>query len=320
MNAEQYELTIGLPVYNGERFLIQAIESIMNQSYQDFNVIISDNGSTDGTQNICENFEQMDKRISYHRYNNNKGAAWNFNNVFRLSNSNYFKWAAADDYCSPDLFEKCINELKSDDSISLAFGKIINVNENGDESFEMQYSELIHHDDPVKRFNYMINLNPSCMAVFGIFRSSLLQRSALIGNYPSSDKNLIAQISLAGKLHEIPDSFFYRRVHFDKSCSVYPSEYSRSEWFDPVLDGKVVFPGWRLLQEYTKTVGEFGQNFNTRIFGYLYIGKWAVLNFTYLLKNVLVYILHLLFKPGFYEAKNKTLSVKEILVNRFKKK
>ncbi|MFC1550805.1 glycosyltransferase family 2 protein, partial [Candidatus Neomarinimicrobiota bacterium] len=247
MSATKQTLTIGLPVYNGEQYLTQALDSIINQSYQKFKLIISDNASTDKTEEICRHYTEKDERIEYHRNPVNKGAAWNFNHVFYLSDSKYFKWAAADDVCSSDLFAKCISVLQNEPSVALAFGSIKHIDETGTEFRQWSYPPLISANSPAKRFGYMLNSNHSCMAVFGVYRSSILKNTALLGNYASSDENLLAQICLSGKMFEIKDSFFYRRFHNDTSCSVYPSEYSRAEWFDPENDGRVVFPGWRLL-------------------------------------------------------------------------
>jgi glycosyltransferase involved in cell wall biosynthesis len=305
-------------VYNGERYLAQTLDSIIDQTYHNFKLIISDNASTDRTEEICRQYAEKDERIEYNRNPVNKGAAWNFNRVFQLSDSEYFKWVAADDICSLDLLMKCLSVLQSDPSIVLAFGSIKHIDQNGIEFRKWSYPSLISADSPAKRFSYMINSNHSCMAVFGVFRSSVMKNTSLLGNYSSSDENLLAQICLSGKMFEIPDSYFYRRFHNDASCSMYPSEYSRSEWFDPENDGKVVFPGWRLLLEYIRTVRKFSLKPWERVICYFQVIKWIFLNLPYLLKNVIVYTLHLLFKPGFYEAKNRSLTVKTILLNHFK--
>ena len=108
------QLSIGLPIYNGEEFLKEAIESLINQTFEDFEIVISDNASTDQTQQICRYYADLDPRIRYYRCKQNLGAAWNYNRVFELSYGEYFKWAAHDDFCGPAFFERCVDALDRD--------------------------------------------------------------------------------------------------------------------------------------------------------------------------------------------------------------
>ena len=100
------KMVIGMPVYNASKFIHNAITSLLNQSYKNFILIISDNGSTDNTKSICENFREKDKRIRYIRHDKNRGFAWNFNFVLNQTSSEYFMWAAADDIWHPEFVEK----------------------------------------------------------------------------------------------------------------------------------------------------------------------------------------------------------------------
>ena len=113
------KLSIGMPIYNGDEFLKEAIESLLNQTFEDFEIIISDNASTDQTQQICRYYADLDPRIRYYRCKENLGAAWNYNRVFELSYGEYFKWAAHDDYCAPSFFERCVEALDRDRNIIL---------------------------------------------------------------------------------------------------------------------------------------------------------------------------------------------------------
>ena len=110
----QPRVSIGLPVYNGDRYLEDAIRSILAQSYTDFELIISDNGSADRTREICEGYARQDARIRYTRSPRNRGAAWNFRRVFELARGELFKWAAHDDILAPDFLGSCIAELDAD--------------------------------------------------------------------------------------------------------------------------------------------------------------------------------------------------------------
>ena len=104
-------VSIGLPVYNGARYLHCALESLLAQSFDDFELVISDNASTDSTAEICKKFASADSRIRYYRQSENLGAAGNFNQAFKLSRAEYFTWAASDDVRHRTYLEKCVNLL-----------------------------------------------------------------------------------------------------------------------------------------------------------------------------------------------------------------
>ncbi len=112
-------LSVGMPVYNGQNYLAFTIEAILSQSFTDFELIISDNGSTDETEAICRAYAAQDARIRYERVEENLGAAYNFNRVFELARGRYFKWAAHDDYFTADYFERCIQVLEQNPAVVL---------------------------------------------------------------------------------------------------------------------------------------------------------------------------------------------------------
>src|ERR1051325_8805772 len=129
--ADNPPVTIGLPVYNSERFIAQSLDSLLAQTYGDFRIIISDNASTDGTPDLCNDYARRDKRVFYSRNAVNIGASPNFNRVFALSESPYFKWATADDYWAPSMLEKCVRILESAPTIALCYPKTTLVDAEG---------------------------------------------------------------------------------------------------------------------------------------------------------------------------------------------
>lgn len=106
------KITIGLPVYNGAKFIHNAIRSLLEQSYTNFELIISDNASTDQTESICQNFVRVDKRIKYIRQETNRGIVWNFNYVLLQADTEYFMWAAADDVWHPEFIQRNLGFLE----------------------------------------------------------------------------------------------------------------------------------------------------------------------------------------------------------------
>jgi len=113
-------LTIGLPVYNGERYIGEAIDALLAQTYQDFELIISDNASTDGTADICQRYVEKDARVRYVRQPVNIGLAPNHNVVVDLARGELFKWASNDDLYAPELVERCVAALDEHPDVVLA--------------------------------------------------------------------------------------------------------------------------------------------------------------------------------------------------------
>src|SRR6267154_5510945 len=124
-------LSIGLFVYNGERFLEEVLQSILSQTFTDFELIISDNASTDRTGEIAEAYAKRDDRIRYYRSEKNMGAGWNIRRVYELASGKYFKQAAVDDLLEPDFLRRCVEILESDPDCVVAYAGTKEVDENG---------------------------------------------------------------------------------------------------------------------------------------------------------------------------------------------
>jgi glycosyltransferase involved in cell wall biosynthesis len=247
-------LSIGMPIYNGEQFLGEALDSIINQTFTDFELIISDNASIDKTQEICRHYQNKDKRIRYYRNEVNRGAAWNYNRVFNLASSVYFKWAAHDDMLAPEFLEKCVEVLYQAPDVVLAYPGSILCEEDGEIKGTYFDGLDLRDEAPHIRFNKFLARPGLCHAVFGVMRSDVLSKTSLIGHYPRSDRNLLGELSLAGQIAEIPEKLFYRRVHPHTSTEENITEYQLAVWFDPTKKGKMVFPRWRRLAEYLQAI------------------------------------------------------------------
>jgi glycosyltransferase involved in cell wall biosynthesis len=242
-------VTIGLPVYNGENYLKDALDSLVGQTFKDFELIISDNASTDATEEICRSLAARDPRVRYYRNSTNIGGAGNFNRVFELSNnSEYFKWSAHDDICGPDFLVRCVEVLDKNPSVVLAYPKARIINKNGIVREEVLWPR-VDSSTPQLRFGTLFQMH-NCYPVFGLMRTSALKMTPLHGKYPGSDKILLARLSLLGELQEVPEYLFFRRVHPNKSLRAYPDLHSRAVWFDPKMEGKIIFPRFKVCGEY----------------------------------------------------------------------
>jgi glycosyltransferase involved in cell wall biosynthesis len=239
-------VSIGVPVYNGEPFLEEALDSILTQTFEDFEVIISDNASTDRTEMICRLYMAKDTRIRYFRNKVNLGAAKNYNRVFELSSGVYFKWAAADDLCAPDFLAKCVAVLDGHPEVILCYPKTSIIDECGNVIGYYDRSLDLRSPRESDRFRRAIRMTAECNAVFGLIRSDILEKTSLIGNYISSDRILLAELSLYGHFYEIPERLFFRRQHARASSSNKSIE-NQQEFFDPKTKGKICMLGWTLL-------------------------------------------------------------------------
>jgi len=224
-------LTIGLPVYNGENYLRQSLESLLAQTFTDWELILSDNGSKDGTEAICREFAARDGRIRYLREPVNRGATWNFNRVFRLSRSPFFRWAAHDDVCSPELLERCMAALKARPAAVLAYPRTRVIGPQGEKLWDYGIRLRTDSPDPAVRFHDCICVDHACFPIFGVMRAEYLRRTPLLGAYVGADRNLLAELCLHGPMVEVPEFLFLRRDHPGTSTRQFPSAKERMAWF-----------------------------------------------------------------------------------------
>ncbi|MBN2266754.1 MAG: glycosyltransferase family 2 protein [Candidatus Babeliaceae bacterium] len=219
MSSPLVKISVGMPVYNGEEYLESAIQATLKQTYEDFELIVSDNASTDRTESICRDFAESDSRIRYVRNEKNIGAAGNYNQLFRLARGEYFRWFNADDLCSEFLHEKCLSTLEAHPDAVLAYGKtdIIDGNDRFIEHYEDNLD--LQMDSVVKRFLTFFHVVGMTNVIYGLMRRSALQNTLLMGNgsFPAADTNLMGELTLYGKFIEIPEILFYRRIHEDAS-------------------------------------------------------------------------------------------------------
>ena len=214
-NAEtRPRVSICIPVYNGANFLEAALDSIAAQTFEDYELIVTDNASIDATESIMRGREKNDPRIRYIRNPENLGAAENYNLGFRLSRGEYIKWMAHDDLICEEFLERTVKILDDDPGTSIAFGHTEQIDEAGEQiPFGGTRMPSILGDDPVERFSLGMAAAGGCFPIFGLFRASDLARSSLHRSYYGSDRALLCEILLFGK-HKIDESAtFLNRTH-----------------------------------------------------------------------------------------------------------
>lgn len=205
-------VSIGLPVYNGERFIYQALDSILTQDFEDFELIISDNASEDATYQMCRERASKDPRIRLYRNETNLGAVPNYNRLAGLARGQYFKWAAHDDWCAPQFLHRCVEVLDDDPSVVVSYPRTTLVEEDGTLVGVYEDPADASSSDPAERFlNLFWNLD-LCNAILGLIRLDVLSQTRLIVNSFEGDKVLLTELALQGRLVQVPDPLFYRRL------------------------------------------------------------------------------------------------------------
>ena len=209
-------VSIGLPVYNAEKYLEEALESILDQTYKHFELIVSDNASNDRTQDICLKYAQKDSRVRYYRNETNLGAAPNHNHVFELAKGKYFKWAGYDDKIAPDFLSKCVEVLEKNLDIVLCMPQTDLIDENGQHIGGFNYNVDADISSPQMRFKNLMLKNKYGSFIYGLMRLDSVSKTSLHGSYPSSDLVFIAELALYGRYYVMPEVVFYRRYHLPK--------------------------------------------------------------------------------------------------------
>jgi glycosyltransferase involved in cell wall biosynthesis len=268
------KISIGLPVFNGEQFLEESINSILAQTFKDFELIISDNASTDRTNEICMDYQSSDTRIRYHRNETNIGGGNNANLTFRMSSGKYFRWAAHDDICAPKFLEKCAEVLDNDPSVVLCH-TIIEVIDEHHTLLHVINREKGGYDKPHQRFRALASLDYDCEETSGLIRSDILKRTQLLRNYTDSDRTLLAEISLYGKYYQVLEPLFYKRIHPNMSTLVFPDWYGRMAWFIPGFKNQIVFPHWLQFFHYMKAIVGAPISITEKIKCYRYMLQWV---------------------------------------------
>lgn len=295
-------VSIGLFLYNGDRFLEAAIESFLNQTFRDFELIISDNCSTDKSDEICRRYAAQDSRIRYYRNERNMGAGWNVRRVYELATGKYFKQAAHDDMIQPDYLRQCVDALEADESLVLAHSLTRVIDENG--QFIENYDDGLRTSslDPVVRARDLLLKGHRCYPIFGLTRLDALHKLPPQGSYAHSDRVLLLQLGLLGRYCEIPEYLFISTRHSGQSVWTFPERTKAKgfrltrrcgtlpamEWWDPTKARKIVFPEWNVAKEFFLSVVHSPLTPWQKLRCYGLVGRWMLKYHRRMAKDVLL--------------------------------
>lgn len=202
-------VSVGMPVYNGAKTLRLALDSILAQDYTKFELIISDNTSTDETQKICKAYADRDSRIAYHRSERNMGYVWNFNRVLQISRGKYFMWAAHDDFRASSYISKCVAQMESNEKAVLCQSYTIAYIEGiRSPLFRSTLDTITGLSSPVKRFAEVLKHLPAT-AIYGLLRMEAAKKVRPWGNYLATDVVFTYELSLYGEFIQVPEELFF---------------------------------------------------------------------------------------------------------------
>lgn len=238
-----------LPVYNGSNYIREAIDSILNQTFSCFELIICDNASQDETSFICRQYESKDSRIFYHRNETNIGAAPNFNLGYTMAKGKYIKWAAHDDVLSPEYLSQCVSILEQNQLLAMSHGQTITIDSQGRELKRVEARKYGLNDiSPQRRLGKVIWVD-YFTEIFGLIRAEVLGKTKLYPSFVGSDRNLLAEILLHGDIGYTDDYLFLHRMHPESYTTMRSESASKSvvnntsslQWFDPKVNSKLAF-------------------------------------------------------------------------------
>ena len=262
-------VSVGIAVYNGENYLAKAIESVLSQTFRNFELIICDNASTDRTQEICEDFAGRDGRVRYFRNERNLGAGPNHDLAFHRSRGKFFNWLSHDDLFAPTYLEEAVACFADNPDAVLCY---VGIREIGpkDELLRVYENDLpgVDASRPSVRLAGMILYTHQCEPTFGLFRRETLVGSSLHGNYPGSDRVILAEIALRGRCVTVSKPLFIHREHnerFTRAVLLGDRTKAESEWHTDHSAKKtgarlitfVVYKNyWRVVRQNVRDRGE----------------------------------------------------------------
>jgi Glycosyl transferase family 2 len=237
-------VTIGLPIYNGSKWLDETLLSLRQQTFGDFELVVSDNCSTDDSWGICQRHAALDPRIKLLRHPANIGANRNYLSVLGCARGRYFKWAACGDLCAPTFLEECIKVLEEDPLTVLAapatsiFSSAVT-----DSTLYVDDIQLLD-EDAADRFIGLLRRMRLNNAMNGVLRRDALQKALPLGIFLRADILLMAELALLGKFALVPRPLFYRRM-LPETATRLRSDEDAEVHLDPAAVRRLTWQTWR---------------------------------------------------------------------------
>jgi glycosyltransferase involved in cell wall biosynthesis len=272
-------LTVGLPVYNGENYLAEALDSLLGQTFEDFELIISDNASTDGTRDICLQYQNQDSRIRYVRQPRNIGLSPNANFLVGQARGELFKWAWHDDLYARELLRTCVAALDEHPEVVLAHSWTAMIDGTGKVTTAIEYPLATASSHAPERFRSML-FDDGGDDDGAVIRTSVLRQTPLMNSYHHADRTTVTEIGLHGPFFHVKDWLYFRRDHPERAERACPTMRTRCANMDPRRASRLRHPAIRLYGEYVwayvAAIQRAPLSPPDRRECYRYLGQWVV--------------------------------------------
>ena len=214
-------ISFAIPVRNGENHISRALDSILAQDFEDFEIVVCDNASTDNTEVIVQKYKKRDKRIRYNRNAENIGQIENFNRVFKLSRGEYFRWIGADDWLEPSYARKCVAALDARPDAVGVTTQWQYMDDEGHIDFIDVPGPRVDAPTPFKRLCQALLLlqTPPALLfdpIYSLIRRKSLEQTALLPINAWTDRLLAVELCLLGSFTHLNDCLSTRRAAFER--------------------------------------------------------------------------------------------------------
>lgn len=281
-------VSIGLPVYNGIAYLAEAIDSLLAQTYRRFELIISDNASTDGTSELCERYARSDDRVRYSRLDANIGGVHNHSRVVQLARGEYFMWASSDDRWDLRYIERCIELLQADPGLVLAYTLNATMNENGEPTGVYTPGYRLDTDDVVERFRQLTQTDNPIEPFYGLMRRDALMKTTPLRLHPGFDRFVLMELGLQGRFRQLAQPLYIRRIHTNQSVRAFPGLHARYRWINPNASKRLfVWPFLEYAVRYSGAALRLAPGLQTKLGCMWHMVKWCNWNRQQILQDLL---------------------------------
>lgn len=273
------KVSIGVPVYNGEAYIEVALRSLLAQTFEDLEVVISDNASTDATEEICRRIMAEDARIRYDRAPANRGLVWNHRRVLQMAVGEYFMFAPHDDWFAPEYVKRAVQALDSDPEVTFAHAVTVLVDAQGLEIGRERTRQRLQDPSPSTRFWDVLTVQGG-INWYGLTRRRLMERIGQYEALPRSERVVIAELSLWGPFVLLPAGLYYRRIHEGQATALRRDRRAELRRLDPAkADGwrattPAMLAGYVLL--FAGAVARAPMSVRERVRAFLLIGRWIL--------------------------------------------
>lgn len=272
-------ISIGIPVFNGENFLEDCLDSIWAQDVDGLEVLISDNASTDRTEEICREAAR-DPRVRYVRQDDNIGAGPNYQYVLHHARGDLFKWAAHDDLLGPGFLRRCDEALAARPDAVLAFPQTRYIDEHGavigDYDDELVWTNA---ERPIGRLRDLLVEEASthlrlCYPVMGLMRRTAALSTRGIQTFQAADAAMLLELALLGDFVEVPEPLYLKRLHGDTSMRANSTPEDFEVWYDPGNVRRRALPVTRLASSHLTAVWRAPLSPVDKARGTAAVGRW----------------------------------------------